>query len=167
MAIFHSVPFCTTSQSIFRDLTSKNLVPSLSTSTLSLLSLNNYISAFLQHTINTAKHLNLSLLIQFLMLSRSKCSLRSEEDFLSSKVTLHIHLIILISLCYNLNKSPSFTARISLKKFKFNIKTSHFAKLLTDVGFISLHLNNIFKHTHKAKMEVVIYLVLAVAAAPY
>ena len=59
-------------------------------------------------------HLNLPLLMQFLMLSRQKCSFSSENAFLSLKVTLHINLIILISLRSNLNKSDSFTAQVSL-----------------------------------------------------
>ena len=54
MAIFHSVQFCARSQSIFRDLKTinvHNLVPNLLRSTLSLLPLINYISAFLHQAI--------------------------------------------------------------------------------------------------------------------
>ena len=40
---------------------------------------------------------------------KSKQSFSSEEGFLSFKVTLHIHLIILMSLHSNLNKSASLT----------------------------------------------------------
>ena len=57
---------------------------------------------------------NLLLLTQLQMLSRPKRSLSSEEGFLYFKVTVQIHLIILISLCSNLKKSASFTTQVSL-----------------------------------------------------
>ena len=106
MAIFHSVWFCARSWSIFRDLKSLSTtwVPSLWRSTLSLLPLSNYISALLHHAIITASlstwpnKLNLPLVMQLLILSRPKRSPSSEEAFLSFKVTLHIYLIILISM---------------------------------------------------------------------
>ena len=94
-----------------------DLIPSLSRSNLQY-----YIFVFLHHAIITASlyiwpnHLNLPLM-QYLMLSRPKRSLTSEEGFLSFKVTLHIHCIILIIILFVLEpqfKSASFTAEVSL-----------------------------------------------------
>ena len=111
MAIFHSVRFCARSQQIFRDLKSLSTawyqtfrgLPFLCCSSITISF--HFFTSLSLHLSKWPNHLKLFLLItmQFLMLTRSKCSLSSEEDFLSFKVILHIHLIILVSLCSNLN----------------------------------------------------------------
>ena len=66
------------------------------------------------HLSTWPNHLNLPLLMQFLKPSKPNHPLSSEEGFLSYKVTLSNHFIILISLCSNFNKWASFTAQVSL-----------------------------------------------------
>ena len=105
------------------------MVPSLSKSNLFLLPLNNDISVFRHRAIITAftarpNHVNLPLLTQFLMLARPKHSLSSEEGFLSFKVTLDIHHIILMSLrSTDLNKSISFTFKVSSLPYSLTLLT--------------------------------------------
>ena len=65
------------------------------------------------HLFTPSNHLNLLLLIQFLMPSSPKRSLGSEEGFLSFMVTC-TSILYYIWLCSNLNKSASFTAHVSL-----------------------------------------------------
>ena len=122
MAIFHSVRFCARSRSIVRDL---KLLPTIwyfrglpshccpSTFTLKCLHYFTTLSSLDTYPY-MANHLDLPLLIQFLLLSRFKRFLSSEGGFLPFNVTLHIHLIILISLRSNLNMSASFTAQVLL-----------------------------------------------------
>ena len=82
---------------------------------------NNYIPAYLHHAIIIVSlHGNLSLLMQFLMLSRPKRSLSSEEGFLSSKVTYTS------ILWFSYHCAPtSICQLLQLPKF-LNIKTSVF-----------------------------------------
>ena len=110
-------------------------MPSLSRLSLSLLPQINYISAFFHHLIITVhlftrpNHINLPLLIQFLMLSRSKRSLSNEEHFLSYKVTLYIHII------FDCNKSALLvTKHKNIKTFYLiaNLPKLSFSKFLSD-----------------------------------
>ena len=113
MAIFHSFLFYARSRSILRDLKSLSTtwyqvfpgLPFLCYPSVTV-SLHFFTTLSSLHLSTWPNYLNLPLLMQLLMLSRPKCSLSSEEGFLSFKVTLHIHLIFLISLCSNINLSP-------------------------------------------------------------
>ena len=107
MAIFHSVRFCAKSLSmtwypVFRDLL------------LLLLPLNNYISTFLHHAIITAS-LYMAIPPQSASSNEVPNAIKAQtlpkfwRRLLFFKVTLPFHIIILISLRSNLNKSASFT----------------------------------------------------------
>ena len=123
LLISHSVRFCARSQSIFKYLKSLSTTWYQVFRVLSFLcypsttiSLHFFIKLSSLHLSTRPKHLNLLLLMQFLMLSKPKRSLSSEEGFQSFKVTLQIHLIILVSLHFNLNKSDSFSLKYNINK---------------------------------------------------
>ena len=118
MDIFHSVWFCARSRSILRDVlllstdwnhVCRNLpflcCPSTTIQYLCISS-PRYHHCISLHGQTTS--ILMPLLMQFILLSSPKHSLSSKEGFLSLKVTLHIHLIILH------NKSASFTAQVAL-----------------------------------------------------
>ena len=118
MAIFQLVRFCAGSRPIFRDL------KSLSTTWYQVFEVYSFfvppqelyrcISSPRCHHCISLHGQTISICLLSLLLSRPKRFLSSEEDFLFFKVTLDIHLIILISLRPNLNNSASFTVQVLL-----------------------------------------------------
>ena len=96
----HSGRFCARSQLIFRDFKSLSTtgyqvfrdLPFLCCPSTTI-SLHFFTTLSSLHLSTWPNHLNLPLLMQFLILSRPKHSLSSEEGFLCFKVVLHIHLI--------------------------------------------------------------------------
>ena len=123
MPIFHSVQLCAKSRSIFRDFKSlsKTRYQVFWGLPFSISPINKYISAFLHHAIITTVHLSIwvkppqsvsSNAVPNAIKAKTLPQFWRMLPILQLKVTLHIHLIIHISLCSNLNKSASFTAQV-------------------------------------------------------